>query len=99
MFFAPMWKLARIEQRIKSHEETLDMLTRLVKSRDLDWEDMRARCKRLLDRTEKAARLVVQSEAEAPSGEEPSATQGNGSSLTPHQIRMQQLILKQRGGH
>ena len=99
MFFAPMWKLARIEQRIKSHEETLDMLTRLVKSRDLDWEDMRARCKRLLDRTEKAARPVVQSETEAPSGEEPSANQGNGSSLTPHQIRMQQMILRQRGGH
>ena len=94
-----MWGLSKFEKRLKEHEEMLETLTRLVKSRDLDWEDMRARCKRLLDRTEKAARLVVQSEAEAPSGEEPSATQGNGSSLTPHQIRMQQLILKQRGGH
>jgi len=93
-----MWGLSKFEKRLKEHEEMLETLTRLVKSRDLDWEDMRARCKRLLDRTEKAARLVVQSEAEAPSGEEPSATQGNGSSLTPHQIRMQQLILRQRGG-
>src|SRR5947209_17994206 len=97
MFFAPMWKLARIEQRIKSHEETLDMLTRLVKSRDLDWADMRARWKRLLDRTEKAARPVVQSETEAPSGAEPSATQGNGSSITPHQISIQQFIPQQSG--
>jgi len=93
-----MWWHLKFARRLKEHEEMLDTLTRLVKSRDLDWEDMRARCKRLLDRTEKAARLVVQSETEAPSGEEPSATQGNGSSLTPHQIRMQQLILKQRGG-
>ena len=94
-----MWGLSKFEKRLKEHQEMLETLTRLVKSRDLDWEDMRARCKRLLDRTEKAARLVVQSETEAPSGEEPSANQGNGSSLTPHQIRMQQLILKQRGSH
>lgn len=76
-------------------------LTRLVESRDLDWADMRARCKRLLDRAEKAAARAeqgVDSEqhlSTAPLGGEGAAA-GNGSALTPAQAILQQKILSRR---
>jgi len=75
----------------------------MVEERDLDWVDMRSRCKRLLDRTEKAARAlhpeaVVESEStEATAGNGVGST-SHGRLLTPHQLEIQQLILKRRGG-
>jgi len=62
------------DDRFRELRDEIASLKRLVESRDLDWADMRARCKRLLDRTEKvAARSVEQepqpaSEADRPSG-------------------------------
>lgn len=104
-FFAPfspgMFDWLKFAKRLKEHDELLEQLTRLVKSRDLDWEDMRARCKRLLDRTEKAARTVVQSEEHSP-GEElvedgnASTPASSGRLLTPRQMQLQQIVLKRR---
>jgi hypothetical protein len=93
------------QKRLNDLEEQVRKLVRIVEARDLDWTDMRARCKRLLDRTEKAQRALypgVDSE-EAPE----TAGNGNGSGadvatthgrLTDRQKQIQQQILKRRAG-
>lgn len=81
-------------------EEEIRKLKRLVEERDLDWVDMRSRCKRLLDRTEKAARALqpdVQSEELVPSGQNGEGT-AHGRLLSPHQMQIQQQILRKRAG-
>lgn len=82
----------------------LSSLVRKIDEKDLDWYDMRARCKRLLDRTEKAARRVDQGEEGVPS-ETQQIPQANGEGthqlgrvLSPHQLEVQQQILKRRAG-
>src|SRR5260370_16292325 len=53
------WLLSK--KKVASLSEPQDMLLKLARrmdDRDMDWQDMRARCKRLLDRTEKAARVI-----------------------------------------
>ena len=90
-------------KRVKELEERVAKLKRDLEERDLDWVEMRARCKRLLDRTEKAARaLQPEPGVDSP---ETAPTAGNGVSelppgrlLTPHQLQVQQLILKRRAG-
>lgn len=82
--------------------EEVAKLKRMVEERDLDWVDMRARCKRLLDRTEKAAAALkpeVESETVPTNGAEGAAlTSITGRALTPHQMQIQQQILKRRAG-
>ena len=88
-------------KRISELEDNLAKVVRLVEIRDMDWVDMKARCKRLLDRTEKAQTRMVQSE-------DPSSTSGEGANgeaktatggvLTTHQREIQQKILKRRAG-
>jgi hypothetical protein len=82
--------------------EELAKLKRTVEERDLDWVDMRARCKRLLDRTEKAAKAVSPQGTEEPNGETlPTVVGGNdthGRFLTDHQQQIQQKILRRRAG-
>ena len=89
-------------KRISELEERVAKLRRDLDDRDLDWVDMRARCKRLLDRTEKAQRAIesrdggdVQEPANAPPN---GAGTSPGRFLTPHQLEMQQKILKRRAG-
>jgi hypothetical protein len=93
-------------ERSRSNEELWEELTklkRLVESRDLDWADMRARCKRLLDRTEKAAAALTNPEPVEESTE-PLTSNGGGiadlvhHALTPRQRTIQAQILKQRMG-
>jgi hypothetical protein len=77
--------------------ESYRTLKRMIDDKDLDWVDMRQRCKRLLDRTEKAAaRMNPEVESPEPStipGGESLATFGR---LTPRQRSVQAEILKQR---
>jgi hypothetical protein len=92
------------QKRLNDLEEQVRKLVRIVEARDLDWVDMRARCKRLLDRTEKAQRALnpgVESDEAVPT------SQGNGGGgviatthglLTDRQKNIQQQILKRRAG-
>ncbi len=94
MWFFPTGRVEKLEAEIAS-------LKRDMQTRDLDWLDMRARCKRLLDRTQKAseyAELRAQEGAGAESGGTPLAT-----TLSPRARLIQQQILaaraaKQNGG-
>lgn len=95
-----MLGLSKSEKRLKELEEIVAKLTRLVESRDLDWADMRARCKRLLDRAEKAAARAEQGvdsehQSTAPLGGEGAAA-SNGSVLTPAQAILQAKIMSRR---
>jgi len=87
-------------QSIQELWEAIKTITREVERKDMDWADMRARCKRLLDRTEKAAARAESAETAVPSENVP---QGNGEStelhgrvLSPRQMEVQQQILKRR---
>lgn len=95
-------------KRISDLEETCVRLERLITARDMDWGDLRARCKRLLDRDEKAVRYLnnanasnneVESSA-APTNGEPvgGSIGGYAGRLSEHQKQIQQQILRRRGG-
>lgn len=88
----------KLRKRVNELEEQMLKLTRVIESHDLEWADMRARCKRLLDRTEKAARRL-EPEVESNESVVPSA-EGEGMapvlSLSPSQRRLQDQIIRQR---
>lgn len=96
-----MWKWFNVARRLSELEDMMLRLSKLMDDRDLDWQDMRARCKRLLDRTEKAARRVVESENAEPVVQ---TEGGNGTEMTasallsPKQRLIQQQILRRRAG-
>jgi hypothetical protein len=84
----------------KDRSEELRTLKRLVEERDLDWVDMRSRCKRLLARTEKAAKRLepeLESTPAIPTNGE-GARSISGRALSPHQMEVQQMILRKRAG-
>jgi hypothetical protein len=89
-------------KRLNELEDSMRRLTRIVETKDMDWADLRARCKRLLDRDEKSVRRLNQ-EAVV-SSEEPNIENGEATSttmggrLTEHQRQIQQQILKRRAG-
>jgi hypothetical protein len=89
-------------KRLNELEDSMRRLTRIVEAKDMDWADLRARCKRLLDRDEKSVRrlnqeaVVSSEEPESPNGEATTTT--IGSRLTEHQRQIQQQILKRRAG-
>lgn len=88
-----MFSLFRLSKRVSELEDLMAKLARTVGDRELDWLDMRARCKRLLDRTEKAAARLDKGEApvdEPASMMEPEAASLSG--LTPAQRRMQEQV-------
>lgn len=89
-----MWDALKLRKRVAELEETMLKLTRLIEARDLDWQDMRARCKRLLDRTEKAAHRMEEAPDQEPG--EIQASQPEFSGLTPHQSTVQKMILAKR---
>lgn len=100
-----MGPLAWLDQRkrIAELEETCVRLERLITARDMDWGDLRARCKRLLDRDEKAVRFLNKQQAEVESNEqsqngEPLVSTIGGGGLSPHQREVQQKILRRRAG-
>lgn len=77
-------------RRVRQLEEEVESLQRLVKARDLDWDDMRARCKRLLDRTEKAASRVSQEEETLPEVVAPKFS-ANTTTIMPTGDRMAKI--------
>lgn len=87
-------------RRLKALEEQVASLKRAVEERDFDWVEMRSRCKRLLDRTEKAAKRVDESvESEGPQPQNGGGTLPHvGHALTPRQMEIQQQVLKRRAG-
>jgi predicted nuclease with TOPRIM domain len=97
------WSTFKANQRLSELEEELSKLKRMVEDRDLDWQDMRARCRRLLDRTEKAADRISE---ESPPENALEVTEPNGTglaglvhhALTPRQRAVQAMVLKQRQG-
>ena len=92
----------RESQSIQELWEAIKTITREVERKDMDWADMRARCKRLLDRTEKAATRAEQAEPVVTSEHVPQAngegTDLHGRALSPHQMEIQQKILRRRAG-
>lgn len=94
-----MFERLKMRKRISDLEEQMTKLARAVAERDLDWTELRARCKRLLDRTEKAAKRAeagVELEEPQSTAAEGMVTQGNGHPLSPSQQRLQQQILRTR---
>lgn len=92
-----MFDSLKVRKRLIELEEQMLKLTRVIESHDLEWADMRARCKRLLDRTEKAARRLETEEID-----DPAVPTGEGEglapvlSLSPSQRRLQEQIMRQR---
>jgi len=91
------------QKRVKVLEDVVTKLNSRMDECELDWVEMRARCKRLLDRTEKAQRYVDQAEAVVDSAQEvPQAGNGGAAAITgrlsDHQKQVQQQILKRRAG-
>jgi hypothetical protein len=90
------------EKAVSELKEEITRLKRLVEERDLDWVDMRSRCKRLLDRTEKAAARVAQGDVVVTSDQPGTNGEGtvaaSGRVLSPHQLEIQQKILRRRSG-
>lgn len=96
-----MWRYFKALGRISELEERVTKLEGELSDKDLDWLDMRARCRRLLDRTEKAAARVQSAEGGQTQETAPlalSPSNGGGRLLTPHQLEVQQHILKRRAG-
>jgi len=69
--YAVFFNRKSTDERFRDLRDEIASLKRLVESRDLDWADMRARCKRLLDRTEKVAARSVEQEPQPAGGAHP----------------------------
>ncbi len=99
-----MFAFFKAEKRLTELEERVATLERDIEEKDMDWVELRARCRRLLDRTEKAAarvdkgEAVVESERLDTTNGEGALQQAQGRTLTPHQIEIQQKILRRRAG-
>jgi hypothetical protein len=66
---------------------------------ELKYLELRARTKRLLDRTEKAQARVESAEPTEANGETAPATEAmHGGRLSDHQKQIQQKILRRRAG-
>jgi ribulose 1,5-bisphosphate carboxylase large subunit-like protein len=93
-------------KRLKELEDVVTKLAHRWDEQELHYIEIRARCKRLLDRDEKAVRAlneraVVDSLEPNTNGEAAtSATQGMhiAGRLSEHQRQIQQQILKRRAG-
>jgi len=62
LLFEAKRRLSEVEARLSTVLDDLRRLQSEMKDRDLAWEEMRARCKRLLDRTEKDYRAIDKTE-------------------------------------
>ncbi len=90
-------------QRLNELESVVAKLWKQMEERDLDWEEMHVRCKRLMTRAEKAARDgegVQSSQAVEEPIPEPNGQHSipGGRLLTPRQMQIQQQILRKRAG-
>jgi hypothetical protein len=90
-------------KRVSELEEVVAKLFHRMDEEELKYVELRARCKRLLDRTEKAATYVTAKEQalESSNTEVPTGNGGAtplGGRLSDHQKQIQQQILKRRAG-
>ena len=94
MFFGSNRRLSELEEQVRK-------LKNEIADRDLAWEEMRARCKRLLDRTEKQYRAMGQAEEQEPEVPLPN-TKGNTTVIQASPDRMnrirQQLAVRRQAG-
>jgi len=92
----------RESDSIKELWEAIKTITREVERKDMDWADMRARCRRMLDRADKAAQRAEQAEtvvaSDDPQANGGGATESQGRVLSAHQMEIQQKILRRRAG-
>jgi hypothetical protein len=89
-----------LAKRISELEDVSTHLSHRMDEEELKYLELRARCKRLLDRTEKAA-IRVESEDAGPTNGEAAATPEaamHGGRLSDHQKQIQQQILRRRAG-
>jgi hypothetical protein len=97
-----MFRWLKALQRLEELEDELATVKSDLDKRDLNWLEMIARCKRLLDRTEKAARRVDEAETVVDSHlseqTNKAGQSGNGRLLSPHQAEIQQQVLRRRAG-
>jgi hypothetical protein len=86
-------------KRISELEDVSAHLSHRMDEEELKYVELRARCKRLLDRTEKAARAVDSAEPTEANGETVTETvPGPMGRLSEHQREIQQKILRRRAG-
>jgi hypothetical protein len=88
------------QKRISELEDVSAHLSHRMDEEELKYVELRARCKRLLDRTEKAAvRVDLKDSIIEANGETVEVTNpGPLGRLSEHQRQIQQQILKRRGG-
>jgi hypothetical protein len=89
----------KFAKRVSELEDVSAHLSHRMDEEELKYVELRARCKRLLDRTEKAARVVDSAETTEHNGETVEVTNpGPLGRLSDHQREIQQKILKRRAG-
>jgi hypothetical protein len=86
-------------KRLSALEDVSAHLSHRMDEEELKYVELRARTKRLLDRTEKAQARVESADHAEPNGETvPAEPIGPLGRLSDHQRQIQQQILKRRGG-
>jgi hypothetical protein len=86
-------------KRLSELEDVCAHLSHRMDEEELKYVELRARCKRLLDRTEKAAaRVDLAEEPPANGGAVEVTNPGPLGRLSEHQKQIQQQILKRRAG-
>ena len=86
----------------KGLNERLATCERQLKEQALDFDELYERCRRLLGRTAKERERIEaraeRGEPDSPPTEVSAADNGHRGRLSPHQVEMQQQILRRRAG-
>jgi chromosome segregation ATPase len=86
-------------KRLSELEDVCAHLSHRMDEEELKYTELRARTKRMLDRTEKAQARVESTTTEHPNGEAAEVTvPGPLGRLSEHQREIQQKILRRRAG-
>jgi hypothetical protein len=86
-------------KRIAELEEVCAHLSHRMDEEELKYVELRARTKRMLDRTEKAQARVESGERSTENGETADTPQAmHGGRLSDHQKQIQQQVLRRRAG-
>jgi hypothetical protein len=86
-------------KRLKELEDVVTHIAHRMDEEELKYVELRARTKRMLDRTEKAQARVDSKDSIEANGETVEVTNpGPLGRLSDHQRQVQQLILKRRAG-
>jgi len=91
----------KLEQRVKSLEESLGRLERAFQQLDLEWVNAYGKFRKIASRISHDQDVIDSREANRSNGgaESESASPVSAAGrFTPHQVQVQQQILKRRGG-